>query len=68
MPAKGATIVAGGRHRPDLGPYFYEPTLLTDVPEDALLRTEEVFEPVVFIEPVEDVYEAIEKLTTQRTD
>ncbi|KGM18034.1 succinic semialdehyde dehydrogenase [Corynebacterium auriscanis] len=58
---KGATIVAGGRHRPDLGPYFYEPTVLTDVPEDALLRTEEVFGPVVYIEPVEDVYEAIEK-------
>ena len=58
---KGATIVAGGRHRPDLGPYFYEPTVLTNVPEDALLRTEEVFGPVVYVEPVEDVYEAIEK-------
>ena len=41
--AKGANIVCGGRKRPDLGPYFYEPTVLTDVPEDALLRTEEVF-------------------------
>ena len=26
--AKGATVLAGGRARPDLGPYFYEPTLL----------------------------------------
>ena len=26
--AKGATVLAGGRPRPDLGPYFYEPTVL----------------------------------------
>ena len=29
--AKGATVLAGGRARPDLGPYFYEPTVLTGV-------------------------------------
>ena len=29
--AKGATVLAGGRARPDLGPYFYEPTILADV-------------------------------------
>ncbi len=28
---KGATVLAGGRPRPDLGPLFYEPTVLTDV-------------------------------------
>ncbi|GAA4658623.1 hypothetical protein GCM10023197_09170 [Gordonia humi] len=28
---KGATILAGGRARPDLGPLFFEPTILTDV-------------------------------------
>ncbi len=27
--AKGATVVAGGKARPDLGPLFYEPTVLT---------------------------------------
>ena len=26
--AKGATVLAGGRARPDLGPFFYEPTVL----------------------------------------
>lgn len=57
---KGANIICGGRKRPDLGPYFYEPTVLTDVPQDALLRTEEVFGPVVYIEPVDDLYDAIE--------
>ena len=57
---KGANIICGGKKRPDLGPYFYEPTVLTDVPQDALLRTEEVFGPVVYIEPVDDLYDAIE--------
>ena len=28
---KGATVVAGGRPRPDLGPFFYEPTILANV-------------------------------------
>ena len=28
---KGATMLAGGRSRPDLGPPFYEPTILTYV-------------------------------------
>lgn len=59
--AKGATVLAGGRARPDLGPYFYEPTLLANVPEDAKLRTEEVFGPVAYIEQVEDMTEAVER-------
>ena len=28
---KGAQVLAGGRRRPDLGPLFYEPTILTGV-------------------------------------
>lgn len=58
--AKGATIAAGGRARPELGPYFYEPTILTDVPEDARLVREEVFGPVVYVRPVADLQEAVE--------
>src|SRR5690606_31524686 len=30
--AAGATVHTGGRARPDIGPAFYEPTVLTDVP------------------------------------
>lgn len=56
---KGATILTGGKARPDLGPYFYEPTVLADVPEDARLLTEEVFGPVVYIQPVSDLQEAV---------
>ena len=55
----GATIAAGGRARPDLGPYFYEPTILTDVPNEARLFSDEVFGPVVYVQPVEDLAEAV---------
>lgn len=58
---KGATVLAGGRARPDLGPLFYEPTLLADVPETATCSGEETFGPVVSLYPVDSVEEAIEK-------
>ena len=32
--AKGARVVAGGKPRPDIGPYHYEPTVLADVTPD----------------------------------
>lgn len=32
--AKGATVLAGGKRRADLGPFFYEPTVLTGVTEE----------------------------------
>jgi succinate-semialdehyde dehydrogenase/glutarate-semialdehyde dehydrogenase len=58
---KGATVVAGGKARPDLGPLFYEPTVLTGVPEDAECYRDETFGPLVSIYPVTDVDEAIER-------
>jgi succinate-semialdehyde dehydrogenase / glutarate-semialdehyde dehydrogenase len=58
---KGATVVAGGRARPDLGPLFYEPTVLTGVPEDAECYREETFGPLVSIYPVGGVDEAVER-------
>ena len=57
--SKGARVLAGGRARPDLGPLFYEPTLLADVPEDATCYGDETFGPVVSIYPVDSVEEAI---------
>ena len=47
--AKGATVLAGGRARPDLGPYFYEPTVLSGVREDMALCRDETFGPVVAV-------------------
>jgi succinate-semialdehyde dehydrogenase/glutarate-semialdehyde dehydrogenase len=46
---KGATVLAGGRARPDLGPYFYEPTLLDDVRDGMTVFTDETFGPVVAV-------------------
>ena len=47
--SKGAEVLAGGRPRPDLGPYFYEPTLLTGVSEDMDLCRAETFGPVAAV-------------------
>ncbi|MFE3059124.1 succinic semialdehyde dehydrogenase [Nocardia sp. NPDC059239] len=57
--AKGATVRAGGRARPDLGPLFYEPTILTGVTPDMTLYDHETFGPVVSIYSYRDVDEAI---------
>ncbi|MER5689850.1 succinic semialdehyde dehydrogenase [Streptomyces sp. NPDC002205] len=57
--AKGATILAGGKARPDLGPLFHEPTILTDVTPDMTLYDHETFGPVVSIYSYRDVDEAI---------
>lgn len=57
--AKGATVLAGGRARPDLGPCMYEPTVLADVTEDMRLAREETFGPVVSVYRVGSDEEAI---------
>ncbi|MEV7910150.1 succinic semialdehyde dehydrogenase [Streptomyces griseus] len=57
--AKGATVLAGGRARPDLGPLFHEPTVLTDVTPDMTLYDHETFGPVVSIYTYRDVEEAV---------
>ncbi|MFH1524748.1 MAG: succinic semialdehyde dehydrogenase [Chloroflexota bacterium] len=56
---KGATVLTGGNARPDLGPYFYEPTLLTNVTPEMELYVEETFGPVVAIYRFDKVEEAI---------
>jgi len=58
---KGATILAGGRARPDVGPLFYEPTVLTGVTEDMALCREETFGPVVAVTRVRDEEEALRR-------
>ena len=45
---RGAKLVAGGKRHP-AGKLFFEPTLLTDVPDDALIMREETFGPVAAI-------------------
>ncbi|HET7276473.1 MAG TPA: NAD-dependent succinate-semialdehyde dehydrogenase [Dermatophilaceae bacterium] len=43
--AKGATVVLGGAPAEGAG-YFFEPTVVTGVPRDARVMTEEIFGPV----------------------
>jgi succinate-semialdehyde dehydrogenase / glutarate-semialdehyde dehydrogenase len=57
--AKGARVVAGGRHRPDIGELFYEPTVLAGVTPDMALYREETFGPVVAVYPVASDDEAV---------
>lgn len=52
--AHGATLLTGGRHRPDLGPYVFEPTLLTGVTAAMACRDAETFGPVAAVYTVAD--------------
>jgi succinate-semialdehyde dehydrogenase/glutarate-semialdehyde dehydrogenase len=57
--AKGARVLTGGRARPDVGPYFYEPTVIEGVTAAMELRDGETFGPVVSIYRVHSDEEAI---------
>ena len=57
--ANGATLLIGGKPRPDVGPLFYAPTVLTDVTEDMRLCREETFGPVTAIYGYRDLTEAV---------
>lgn len=54
---KGAKLLTGGE-RGD-GGYFYQPTVLADVPMTADIMTDEPFGPVALIRPFKDFDEAI---------
>ncbi|WP_330174064.1 succinic semialdehyde dehydrogenase [Streptomyces sp. NBC_01498] len=58
--AKGARILAGGVARPDIGPYFYEPTILEGVEPPMSVCAEETFGPVVSVYRFRDEDEAVE--------
>ncbi|MGF9664001.1 NAD-dependent succinate-semialdehyde dehydrogenase [Arthrobacter crystallopoietes] len=58
--AKGAKLVTGGE-RLDRPGYFYKPTVLRDVPEDAELNREEIFGPVAPLISFETEAEVVAK-------
>jgi acyl-CoA reductase-like NAD-dependent aldehyde dehydrogenase len=64
--ARGARLLCGGRRRPDLAGFFYEPTLLADVPDDALVMREETFGPVLPVRAVRDDDEALRAMNDSR--
>jgi acyl-CoA reductase-like NAD-dependent aldehyde dehydrogenase len=58
---KGATVLTGGRHRPDLGPFFYEPTILEGVTPDMTCFGKETFGPVVSVYRFHDEADAVSR-------
>ncbi|ELZ42134.1 succinic semialdehyde dehydrogenase [Halorubrum californiense DSM 19288] len=56
----GATAETGGRARPDVAPYCYEPTVLTGVEPDSTVACEETFGPVAAVTPVPDAEAAVD--------
>jgi succinate-semialdehyde dehydrogenase/glutarate-semialdehyde dehydrogenase len=55
---RGAHALVGGHARDGAG-YFYDPTVLTDIPEGAELLKEEIFGPVAPVKGFDDEDEAI---------
>lgn len=56
---RGATILCGGKARPDLGAGFFEPTVVTGVDSSMKLFQDETFGPILAIQAVADADEAI---------
>ncbi|MGW2028966.1 succinic semialdehyde dehydrogenase [Streptomyces sp. NPDC001356] len=59
--AKGAKVLAGGVARPDIGPYFFEPTILDGVETSMAVCEEETFGPVVSVYRFKSDDEAVER-------
>ncbi len=58
--ARGAELMTGGHRMGDRG-YFFEPTVLANVPDDARVMQEEPFGPLAVVNPVASIDEGIEK-------
>jgi succinate-semialdehyde dehydrogenase/glutarate-semialdehyde dehydrogenase len=58
---KGATVLTGGKPRPDLGPYFYEPTILEGVTPEMTCFGKETFGPVVSLYRFHDEADAVSR-------
>jgi succinate-semialdehyde dehydrogenase/glutarate-semialdehyde dehydrogenase len=59
--SKGAEVLTGGRPRPDIGPHFYEPTVLEGVTEAMTLCAEETFGPVASLYKFDTLNEVVRK-------
>ncbi|MFD2237611.1 NAD-dependent succinate-semialdehyde dehydrogenase [Aureimonas populi] len=61
--SRGARLLVGGS-RHEAGALFYRPTLLADVPDDALIMREETFGPVAALAP----FDTEEEVTARAND
>ncbi len=58
--ARGGKIAAGGNRHGNQG-FFFEPTVITDVPDDSKIMTEEPFGPVAPIVPFKTFDEVVQR-------
>ena len=57
--AEGGEVVTGGKHRPDLGPNYVEPTIIR-MPAQSDIVKQETFAPILYILEYETLDEAID--------
>ena len=57
---QGGRILTGGKRNPELDGYFFEPTVVADLPHSAPIVGKEVFGPIVCVFPFDTVEEGIE--------
>lgn len=57
---RGGKIVTGGKRHGNQG-FFFEPTVITDLPDDSKLMTEEPFGPIAPIVPFKTFDEVVER-------
>ena len=57
--SRGAKVLCGGNARPELGPNFFEPTVIAGVDSSMKLIQEETFGPILAIQVVKDAREAM---------
>ncbi|HEV3307307.1 MAG TPA: aldehyde dehydrogenase family protein [Candidatus Sulfotelmatobacter sp.] len=57
--ARGARVLAGGSRSPELGPNFYQPTVLADVTHEMRIMREETFGPVLPVAAFDSDEEAV---------
>jgi succinate-semialdehyde dehydrogenase / glutarate-semialdehyde dehydrogenase len=58
--ARGGKVMAGGKRHGNQG-YFFEPTVITDLPDDSKLMTEEPFGPIAPIVAFKTFDEVVER-------
>ena len=58
--AEGARLVTGGKALTEIGPNFYAPTVLADIPHGAEILHKEVFGPVIALVGYDSLDQAVE--------
>ncbi len=64
--AGGARVLVGGQARPDIGPFFYEPTVLSGVRPGMACFSDETFGPVVSVYRFGDESDAVARANEGR--